>query len=103
MMTGKRPTDPIFKDGLNIVNYAESNIPHQLLHVIDSNLTEECKDLLAPENAYSKSAVYQYLVSLFQVALSCTRPLPSERMNMKEIAGRMQTIKSSFAGWKTRT
>ncbi|KAF0934302.1 hypothetical protein E2562_024763 [Oryza meyeriana var. granulata] len=102
VMTGKRPTDPMFKDGLNIVNFVESNIPHQLLDVIDSNLTEECKDLLPPENVHPESAVYQCLLSLFQVALSCTRPLPSERMNMKEIAGRMQAIKSSYEGWKTR-
>ncbi|KAG8060303.1 hypothetical protein GUJ93_ZPchr0002g23859 [Zizania palustris] len=41
MMTGKRPTDPMFKDGLDIINFVESHFPDQIVHVIDCRLIEE--------------------------------------------------------------
>jgi hypothetical protein len=42
-MTGKRPTDSMFENELNIVNLAERNFPDQILHIIDADLQEECK------------------------------------------------------------
>ncbi|KAK1618136.1 hypothetical protein QYE76_023653 [Lolium multiflorum] len=44
MMTGKRPTDPMFKDETNIVNFVDNNFPREIYHVLDTRLTEECKD-----------------------------------------------------------
>ncbi|KAM3242246.1 hypothetical protein ACQJBY_054742 [Aegilops geniculata] len=97
MMTGKRPTDPMFKDGVTIVHFVESNFPHEIAHVIDANLSEECKDIAKTENY-----VNECLVSVLQLALSCTHPAPSERMNMKEIASKMHAIKTSYVGRKAR-
>lgn len=101
MMIGKRPTDPMFKDGVDITKFVESNFPHPILHVIDSHLTEECKDFVQAKTI-SEDVAYQLLVSLLQVALHCTRPLPSERTNMKQVASKMQEIKTSYLGWKDK-
>ncbi|CAO2046605.1 unnamed protein product [Urochloa humidicola] len=100
MMTGKRPTDPLFKDGVDIVSFVESNFPHNILHVLDAHIIEECKDIVQrkiPDTVTNRS-----LVSLLQVALHCTRQLPSKRMNMKQVAGQMHEIKESYVGWKTK-
>lgn len=101
MMIGKRPTDPMFKDGIDIAKFAESNFPHPILHVIDSHLKEECEDFVQAK-AVSEDVAYQWLVSLLQVALHCTRPLPNERMNMKQVASKMHEIKTSYLGWKDK-
>jgi serine/threonine protein kinase len=45
MLTGKRPTDPIFKDGLNIINFVERSFPDHVWQVIDAHIQEECKKL----------------------------------------------------------
>lgn len=95
MIIGKRPTDPMFKDGVSIVNFVDSNFPHEIVHVIDAHLAEEWKDFAQAKKA-SENAVHQCLVSVLQVALSCTNPIPSERMNMKEIARRMHAIQTSY-------
>lgn len=95
MMTGKRPTDPMFKDGLDIVTFVSNNIPHQIQHVIDAHLIEECKDS-AEGKTVSEHVVFQSVVSLLEVALSCTSPLPTGRMNMKQIASKMHAIKTSY-------
>lgn len=101
LITGKRPTDPMFKDGLDIVNFVDSNFPHQKSQVIDTRLTEERMDSyqtnMTPENV-----VHQCLASLLQVALSCTRRLPSERMNTKEIANKIHAIKATYVGLEAK-
>jgi len=101
MLTGKRPTDPCFKDGLDIVNFAESNFPHQIFHIIDPHLADECKDL-SQQKVVLEHSVNQCLASMLKVGLSCTRALPSERMDMKQIATKMHEIKNASLVWKTK-
>ncbi|KAF8693778.1 hypothetical protein HU200_039201 [Digitaria exilis] len=96
---GKRPTDPIFQDGLDIVSFVKSNFPHQIYNVIDHHLLEEYKDF-DKSNMTSGDAFNQCSVSLLQVALRCAHSSPSERLNMKEIASKMHTIKTSYLSLK---
>jgi Leucine-rich repeat (LRR) protein len=95
LMTGKRPTDPMFNDGVNIVNFVDSNFPDEIYQVIDIHITEECKDF-AHAKTVSENELYHCLASLLQVALSSTHSLPSERGNMKEIASKMHAINTSY-------
>lgn len=97
----KRPTDSMFKDGVDIINFVEGNFPQQIFQVIDDHLMEECKDFPQAKQE-AENAVYQCLVSVLEVAISCTRPLPNERMNMKQIASKMHAIKTSYDVWKTK-
>lgn len=101
MMIGKRPTDPMFKDGVDIAKFVENNFPHPILHIIDSYLKEQCKDFVQAKTI-SEDMTYQWLVSLLQVGLHCTRSVPSERMNMKQVARKMQEIKTSYLGWEDK-
>lgn len=95
MMTGRRPTDPMFKDGVSIVNFVDGYFPDEISQVIDVHLTEECKNFAEAKEA-SENVVHQCLIAVLQLALSCTNPVPSERMNMKEIASRMHAIQKSY-------
>ena len=99
MLTGKRPTDLIFEDGLDIVNFVGGKFPDQILDVIDVHLKEEFKEFSEAGMA-SEDPVFKSLVSLLQVALSCTRQFPSERANMRETASKIQAIKASYFGRK---
>ncbi|KAM0832844.1 hypothetical protein ACQ4PT_064642 [Festuca glaucescens] len=101
MMIGKRPTDPMFKDGLDIVNYVDNNFPDQVLHVVEDHLIEECGDF-SETSRESENVVYQIFVSLLQVALSCACSSPNERMDMKQVATKMQEIKMSYLGRKAK-
>ncbi|KAI5005639.1 hypothetical protein ZWY2020_032882 [Hordeum vulgare] len=101
MMTGKRPTDPMFKDGINIVNFVDGSFPHEIYDVIDTRVKEECMDF-AHAKSVSENELYQCLVSLLQVALFSTHSLPGERGNMKEIASDIHAIYTSYLGLKAR-
>jgi hypothetical protein len=91
----------MFMDGLDIVSFVDSGFPEQIFHVIDAHLVQECKNL-TQEKHVPEHEIYQSLVDLLHVALSCTRSLPSERSNMKQVASKMHAIKTSHFGWKTK-
>lgn len=90
MLTGKRPTDPMFENELNIVNFVERNF----LDAIDSHLLSETNDLFVTGTKEADNHIYQCLSALLQVALSCTRLSPNERMNMKETASKIRAIQT---------
>ncbi|XP_015623991.1 receptor kinase-like protein Xa21 isoform X2 [Oryza sativa Japonica Group] len=96
MLTGKRPTDPMFENELNIVNFMEKNFPEQIPHIIDAQLQEECKGF-NQERIGQENRFYKCLLSVVQVALSCTHPIPRERMDIREIAIKLQAIRTSYA------
>jgi hypothetical protein len=98
MLTGKRPTDHLFDNELNIVSFVERNFPDQMLDVIDTPLREECN--ATQVNVVTENGAYQCLFSLVQVALSCTRQLPGDRTTMREAASRIHAIKTSYGGGK---
>jgi len=98
MLTGKRPTDNLFVNELNIVSFVEKSFPDKILDVIDTPLQDEVKTTQV--NMVTENRAYQCLFSLLQVALSCTRQLPGERATMREAANRIRAIKTTFAGGK---
>ncbi|CAL4886700.1 unnamed protein product [Urochloa decumbens] len=96
MLTGKRPTDNLFVNELNIVSFVERSFPDKILDVIDTPLQDDVKSTQV--NIVTENRAYQCLFSLLQVALSCTRQLPGERTTMREAASRIHTIKTTYAG-----
>ncbi|XP_039849963.1 receptor kinase-like protein Xa21 [Panicum virgatum] len=95
MLTGKRPTDSMFGDDLSIVTFVERNFQDQMLVKIDPHLQEECKGSIQamPE---AENEICRCLLSLVQVALSCTRLFPRERMNMREVSINLHAIRRSY-------
>nr|BAJ94009.1 predicted protein [Hordeum vulgare subsp. vulgare] len=102
MLTGKRPTDSMFGNGVNIINFVDKNFPEKLFDIIDIPLQEECKAYTTPGKMVTENMVYQCLLSLVQVALSCTREIPSERMNMKEAGTRLSGTNASYLAGKDK-
>jgi serine/threonine protein kinase len=39
IITGRRPTDDMFKDGVNIHNFVESSLPLNIHNILEPNLT----------------------------------------------------------------
>jgi serine/threonine protein kinase len=95
MLTGRRPTDPMFCDGLSIVNFVRRNFPDQILGILDAYLVEECQDC-SRANLEEENEVHLCLMSLLKVALSCASESPNERMNMREAATELNTIYISY-------
>jgi hypothetical protein len=99
MLTGKRPTDPVFCNGLTIVDFVKKSYQHEALHILDACLQEECHEL-PRSNMEEDDSAYQCLLSLIEVALSCACQVPSERMSMRETAAKLHAIKMSYRAWR---
>ncbi|XP_058772646.1 probable LRR receptor-like serine/threonine-protein kinase At3g47570 [Vicia villosa] len=98
MLTGRRPTDEMFKDDHNLHNYVKLSIPNHLFEIVDrSILPVELEN--NTENGNSGSIdpnVEKCLLSIFRIALSCSVESPKERMNMVDVIRELNVIKCFF-------
>ena len=85
MFTGKRPTDDTFDNGLNLCRYVEMGASAELvMEVVD------------PLMQFQDSHKAQLLTSLLQVGLSCANRSPRERMDMRDVARNIRTIRDNY-------
>uniref|UniRef100_A0A0E0BFW6 Receptor kinase-like protein Xa21 n=1 Tax=Oryza glumipatula TaxID=40148 RepID=A0A0E0BFW6_9ORYZ len=85
----KKPTDDMFKDGLDIVKFVEVNFPDRLSQIVDPELLQE-------SHVGTKERVLGCLNSVLNIGLCCTKTSPYERMDMREVAARLSKIKEAF-------
>ena len=92
MLTGKKPTDNMFVEGMYLQKWVASGFPNRVGEVVDMSLlkrtntsTEEDKDL-------------NCLKQLINVGLLCTKESPEGRPNMMDIVGTLQSIRETFLG-----
>ncbi|XP_057990696.1 probable LRR receptor-like serine/threonine-protein kinase At3g47570 [Hevea brasiliensis] len=124
IFTGRRPTDEVFTDGLNLHNFVRSKLPGQVMQVLDLKLIaieevgveeiiedNESDDgqLEIQENNVNTerlklqgSNVQKCVVSVLNIGLACSVELPSDRMNMGDITRKLNIITESFLHARTR-
>jgi hypothetical protein len=96
MILRKRPTDDMFRDGLDIAIYVEMNFPDRIVQIVDPELLENHHVSLQQASVAMKEEVKECLVSVLNIGLSCANPSPNERMSMREVAARLHAIKESY-------
>ncbi|KAI3855885.1 hypothetical protein MKX03_011540 [Papaver bracteatum] len=109
MFTGKRPTDDMFKDGLNIHDFTKMHeFPERIEEVIDSRLLLELREdhndaEIANYNIsrnerrnIDRDAMRQIFASIIQIGVKCSSELPSDRCCMNEVIVDVQAVKSRF-------
>ncbi|CAM0885366.1 unnamed protein product [Alopecurus aequalis] len=91
----RRPTDEIFKDGLSIVKFTETNFPDRVLDIVDPQLLEELE--LCQENPRTmKEKGVRSVLSMLNIGLCCTKTSPGERINMQEVAAKLHGIRDAY-------
>lgn len=113
LFTGKRPTDDIFNDGLNIHKYVATALPDHVMEVLDPSLileegeereVDETGDILAAHRTDFKQrggSKIDYLVSAMKIGVSCSISLPKERMPISVAVNQLQAIKDLICRCKT--
>uniref|UniRef100_A0ACD5VI11 Uncharacterized protein n=1 Tax=Avena sativa TaxID=4498 RepID=A0ACD5VI11_AVESA len=91
----RRPTDDMFKDGVNIVKFTETNFPDRVMEIVDPQVIQELG--LCHDNSVSlKEKGIRCLLSMINIGLCCTKPTPSERINMQEAAAKLHGIRVAY-------
>ncbi|KAL4322046.1 hypothetical protein AHAS_Ahas14G0171300 [Arachis hypogaea] len=107
MLTRKRPTEEMFKDGCSLHNYVRDACPDNILEIVDATLLlligEEIQTPTAAEEnnhienaGHLESNVENCLFSLFKIGLACSVDSPRERMNMMEVNRELNIIKNNY-------
>ncbi|XP_039144050.1 receptor kinase-like protein Xa21 [Dioscorea cayenensis subsp. rotundata] len=89
MLTGRRPTDEMFGAELNIHKYAEKALSGNVMELIDPQMLtgEEDEDI---------TMISRCAASLTEINVSCSRELPNERMEIRNVVIELEMIKHLF-------
>ncbi|KAI4357651.1 hypothetical protein L6164_001585 [Bauhinia variegata] len=106
ILTGRRPTEEMFKEGYNLHNHVRTALPDNLSQIIDPALlprefqqtttaaTEAEIDLENPTHLHPN--VNKCLLSLCRIGLACSVESPNERMNVVDVTKELNLIKKAF-------
>ncbi|KAL4597962.1 hypothetical protein ACB092_11G026300 [Castanea dentata] len=123
MFTGRRPTDDMFKDGLDLHNFVKMTLPKRLIHVVDpllllreveemgvvtpammatkeddndSEIVEEANNI--EDSRHIDVDMQKCLLSILDIGILCSLESPKERISMEEVIKELQLIRSTFVG-----
>ncbi|KAM7515411.1 hypothetical protein LguiA_004994 [Lonicera macranthoides] len=104
MFTGKRPTDEMFKDDLNLCEFSKKAFPDKLVETIDPILlqqedawdTSPGNDIKHSHSHIGKYKVQECLISILRIGIACSEESPRGRLEISEVLPKLQTIKSTL-------
>nr|GFA41878.1 protein kinase-like domain-containing protein [Tanacetum cinerariifolium] len=86
VMTGKKPTDDVFNDGLSLHTFVSMALPDHVIDVIDDDAI-----VLQSTKANAKK-VEECLVATIKIGVSCSVDSPPQRMKTKIVVIELQRI-----------
>ncbi|XVE99322.1 hypothetical protein REPUB_Repub03eG0188400 [Reevesia pubescens] len=97
MITGKRPTDDLFYDGLSLHNFCKMALPEQLEEILDFRLLEQVnyeKSQQIRQKHNTDGNIWECLVSITKVGVACSVEVPVERMKIEDVFTELNAIKA---------
>uniref|UniRef100_A0A5B7BX00 Uncharacterized protein n=1 Tax=Davidia involucrata TaxID=16924 RepID=A0A5B7BX00_DAVIN len=103
IFTGKRPTDDMFKDGLNLHNFVKMALPERVLEISDPALlhNEEEKTETNSIHGYSHSRyvkIQECLISIFRIGVACSMESQRQRIDTTDVTTELHLIRDAFLG-----
>ncbi|GLT96488.1 hypothetical protein SLE2022_141040 [Rubroshorea leprosula] len=104
MITGKRPTDAIFKDGLNLHQFAKLALPECVMDIVDPSLLQELRS--TDENVGDarrnrrerRVSIKEILITFARIGVLCSMDSPNDRMEIKDVVAELCIIRDKFLG-----
>ncbi|KAL9234514.1 hypothetical protein vseg_009380 [Gypsophila vaccaria] len=96
LMTGKNPTDDMFKDGYDLHMYGEAALPNRVLQIVDSTLEEDNLTEVADDKGTIQCARQwraECINSVISVGVACSNRLPQDRMKITEAISRLEAAR----------
>ena len=106
MFTGKRPTDNIFKDNLNLHDFVTRAMPKQVSNIMDPIIFWKREDMETRtndtqiQNRIGCPKILECLILIFGIRVSCSMESPRERMNIGDVVAQLHLIRENLL--KTR-
>ncbi|THG20347.1 hypothetical protein TEA_026645 [Camellia sinensis var. sinensis] len=84
---GKRPTDTMFKDHLNLHNFIKNALPNRVMEIVDP-----CIPLVHNTRSWIKDC----MVSIMRIGVACSMASPTNRMEMASVISELHKIKNTY-------
>ena len=89
MVTRKKPMDEMFSEEMSLRQWVKATIPNKIMEVVDENLPRN-------QDGGGAIATQEKLLAIMELGLECSRELPEERMDIKEVVVKLNKIKSQL-------
>ncbi|KAI6671731.1 hypothetical protein NL676_006616 [Syzygium grande] len=96
MFTGKKPTDEMFMEDLSLHSYVNKAIPDGVTEIVDTKLLEEVfhhQDIHTATTSRKQSKAQESLTSILKIGILCSAEQPGERLDMKEVIMKLQSLR----------
>ncbi|GLT57820.1 hypothetical protein SLA2020_307660 [Shorea laevis] len=104
MITGKRPTDETFKDGLNLHQFAKLALPKRVMDIVDASLLQEVQNIDENVGNTRRSSrerevsIKEILITFARIGVVCSMESPNDRMEMNDVVAELCGIRDKFLG-----
>lgn len=101
---GKRPTDDMFRDGLNLRDFAMMALPQKVVEIADPflfqrNNTQETSTQSKHNRRQERNdKIQECLTSIFRLGVTCSADSPRERPNISNVVAKLHLIRDSLLG-----
>uniref|UniRef100_A0A8R7UAH5 non-specific serine/threonine protein kinase n=1 Tax=Triticum urartu TaxID=4572 RepID=A0A8R7UAH5_TRIUA len=107
MLTGKRPTDELFKNGLSLQKFVGNAFPtkiHEILdpNVIIQNFGDEGVDINLDQGNHAMVGMLSCIMQLAQLGLSCSTAIPKDRPTMPDVYAEVSAIKREYSALRVK-
>ena len=95
MFTGRRPTDKLFKDDLNLHNFVKLALLGRVMEIVDHSIFNEVGESDNMVTSWSDwtSGHTECLILVFQIGLACSAESPIDRMNISRVSLELLSIR----------
>ncbi|XVE69393.1 hypothetical protein DITRI_Ditri09bG0148800 [Diplodiscus trichospermus] len=96
LITGRRPTDDLFHDGLSLHNFCKMALPECLEEILDFHLLEEISEHRQRLRSRPKKEgeIWECLVSFTKIGIACSLEASGDRMKIKDAIVELHATKA---------
>jgi serine/threonine protein kinase len=101
MFTGKRPTDYMFSDGLNLHNFVKTALLKGAVEIADPLVIQE--DITNADDTPNRSnaraqKMEECLILIFEIGIACSAESPMNRKDINNALSELHSIRKSLLG-----
>jgi len=96
LLTGKRPTNEVFQQGLSLEKWVRMAFPHRIMEVIDPKLVASHELTTNGGLMISSEKQEGCMISIVRVGLACATYSPEARIGMRDVIQQLKGIKDTL-------
>ncbi|KAM5550993.1 putative LRR receptor-like serine/threonine-protein kinase [Rosa sericea] len=106
MLTGKRPTDDMFRDDKNLHNFVLMALPERVKEICDPVLLQEKESSTSTNTASNRNdvrndeaqRVEECLITIARIGVACSVHLPKARMEIGNVVAELRVVRDVLTG-----